>query len=263
MRRARVLLLCGSCALPSLASAQAVHPSATAESNFVRAESEARRTTMARALFDEGLRYLDAGRWFDAQDRFARVVELRYSPVAVYNLGLAQARLGHGVVAAATLRKLLADPSVEAKVREPAAALLIEVEAKFGWLGLRVAGPCEGCRVYVDSEEWPPAVLGVSVPIDAGTHALELRWDTAQLATDSVEVAAGARVAATLTSRPGALEVAQARSAFVSQTAARDPAGSGRDVPRASTDLLTNPWFWGAMGVLAAGVVTTLVIETR
>jgi hypothetical protein len=263
MRHLRVLALWSSCAWVSTATAQSARlPPAPVVSPGVRDEAEARRTTMARALFEEGLRYIDTGRWADAQDRFARVVELRYSPVAVYNLGLAQARLGHGVVAAATLRKLLADPSVEPKVRDPAAALLAEVEAKFGWLALRVTQPCDGCRVYVDSEEWPPAVLGVSVPIDAGKHGLELRWDASLLAAESVEVASAARVTATLTTPAGALAAARharfgaAAQPRFSERTSNAPTGSRSSV-------VASPWFWGAMAVLAAGAVTALVIESR
>jgi tetratricopeptide (TPR) repeat protein len=265
MRGLRVFLLWCSCAWASSVHAQPARlPPAAAGTLAARDDAEARHTTMARALFEEGLRYVDTGRWADAQDRFARVVELRYSPVAVYNLGLAQARLGHGVVAAATLRKLLVDPSVEPKVRDPAAALLAEVEAKFGWLTLHVAQPCDACRVYVDNDEWPPAVLGVSVPIDAGKHALELRWDASLLATGSVEVAAAARVVAMLTAPPDVLEAARAgRSGAAPSLRAAERAPDAIDASRSGSRVVTNPWFWGAMGVLAAGIATTIVIGTR
>jgi hypothetical protein len=263
-RVVRLLAFCSSCAWASIAYAAPVRlPLSAADTPAIHDDAEARRTTMARALFEEGVRHLDAGRWDDAQDRFARVIDLRYSPVALYNLGLAQARLGHGVVAAATLRKLLADPGIELKVREPAAVLLADVEAKFGWLTLRVAAPCRGCRVYVDREEWPPAILDVAVPIDPGKHALELHWDAALLATESVEVSPASRVEALLTARPGALDAARvARSGQTPLAVPSGPMPSRAPAPGDSR-VLTSPWFWGAMGVLAAGVVTTLVIETR
>jgi hypothetical protein len=223
-------------------------------------DAEARRTTMARALFDEGVRYLDAGRWTDAQDRFARVIDLRYSPVALYNLGLAQARCGRGVVAAATLRKLLADPGLEPKVREPAATLLAEVEAKFGWITLRVAKACESCRAYVDQEEWPLAALDVAVPIDPGTHALELRRGASLLAAESVDVSAGTWLETVIGSRLGSLDAAQAARASADRTwRATTPSNAAHS----GSNVLESPWFWGAMGALAAGIATTIVIETR
>jgi tetratricopeptide (TPR) repeat protein len=225
---------------------------------LAREQAEARRTTIARALFEEGLRFVDAGRWQDAQDRFRRVLELRYSAVAAYNLGLAQARLGFPVVSAATLRKLLADPALEAKVRDPAAALLVEVEAQFAWLTLHVRGRCDECRVEVDREDWPHAALGVAVPIDPGAHALELRWENTVLASDRIELGAAARGEATLAVAPGALEAARG-------SRAADPSGSvpGPSRPRSNASFLESPLFWTAMGVLVAGGTTALILETR
>ena len=222
-------------------------------------DSDARRTTMARALFDEGVRHLDAGRWTEAQDRFARVIELRYSAVALYNLGLAQARCGRGVVAAATLRKLLADPGLEPKVRDPATRLLAEVEAKFSWITLRVAKGCESCRAYVDQEEWPLAALDVAVPIDAGTHALELRRGTSLLAAQKVEATAGVWLEAVLGPPLGTLDAGQAARAEAERRVARERASAAHS----GSNVLQSPWFWGAMGVLAVGIATVVVIETR
>jgi hypothetical protein len=254
------LLLGSPCARAQLAAATP----APAERSFARDDGEARRTTMARALFEEGLRFMDAGRWVDAEDRFERVLSLRYSAVAAYNLGLAQARLGHGVVAAATFRKLLADPALEPKVREPATAQLSEVEAHFGWLTLHVPGRCEGCRVRIDRDDWPPAVWGVAVPIDAGSHALELRLDDSVLATAQIDIKPAARFETTLAPRAGALEAARGEDPPVEgpephpTSSATPRAGSGADTP-----LLASPWFWGAMGVLVAGAVVAVIVEVH
>ena len=242
----------------------AAQPVRASQSGFEAAanrDSDARRTTMARALFDEGVRLLDERRFSEAQDRFARVVDLRYSPVALYNLGLAQARCGRSVVAAATLRKLLTDPSVEPKVRDPATTLLAEVEGKFAWITIRPATNCESCRVYVDQEEWPLAALGVAVPIDAGQHTLELLRGTTRVASQTIELAPGARRELTLGPRP--LDAARA-----AQLKQRNAALARSDQPATNasaehSNVLRSPWFWGAMGVLVAGVATTIIIETR
>jgi tetratricopeptide (TPR) repeat protein len=230
-----------------------------------QAAVEARHTTMARALFEEGLRNVDAGQWAQAEDRFERVLELRYSAVAAYNLGLAQAKLGHGVVAAATLRKLLADATLEPKVRERASALLAEVEAHFGWLTLRVLGKCDGCSVYLNREEWPWAAVGVSVPIDPGKYKLELRWADVLLAQDRLEVSPAARVEASLAARPGALKAAQEAQAHAPQPAERteplSQAQLGISGTRNRTTLLSSPWFWSAMGVLVVGAVAAIALE--
>jgi tetratricopeptide (TPR) repeat protein len=251
------LSLGSPCARAQLAAATP----AASERPFVRDESEARRTTMARALFEEGLRFVDAGRWAEAEDRFERVLLLRYSPVAAYNLGLAQARLGHGVVAAATFRKLLADPTLEPKVREPATAQLSEVEAHFGWLTLHVPGRCEGCQVQIDREDWPPAVWGVAVPIDAGPHALELRRAESILAIAQIDIKPAARMEATLAPRAAAARGERSTGEGLPPGAASlatAPASSSANAP-----LLTSPWFWGAMGVLVVGSVTAVLVAAR
>lgn len=229
-----------------------------AQADTPAADLEARNTTMARALFDEGLRYVDAEQWAAAQDRFARVLTLRYSAVAAYNLGLAQARLGHGVVAAAALRRLLSDTNLDPKVRERANALLADVEAHFAWLTLRVVGECTGCTVYVNQDEWPWAAVGVSVPIDAGHYALRLRSGERVLAEERVDLAPAAHVEASLLATPSA---PQPGSAAVAVTAQDQPA----EPPRAAGDfnLLTSGWFWGAMGVVAAGTATAIILATR
>jgi hypothetical protein len=259
------LLLVGALAGPPRACAQLVAATNGASGRpAARDDSEARRTTMARALFEEGLRFVDAGRWSDAQDRFERVLELRYSTVAAYNLGLAQARAGHGVVAAATLRKLLTDPTLEPKVREPAVAQLAAVEAHFGWLTLHVPGRCDRCVVLVDREDWPPAVWGVAVPIDPGNHALELRIDSRVLASSQIEVNAAAHVETTLSGRPAALQAAgRDHTSGEAQPAGGRAAWTRSEAPHADAPLLASPWFWGAMGVLVAGAITAVVIETR
>jgi hypothetical protein len=251
-------------AAPCVRAQLAAAPPATADRPIVRDDSEARRTTMARALFEEGLHFVDAGRWADAQDRFGRVLELRYSAVAAYNLGLAQVRLGHGVVAAATLRKLLADPTLETKVREPATQQLSEVEANFAWLTLHVPGDCEGCQVRVDREDWPPAVWGVAAPIDAGSHALELRWNSSVLARAQIDLKPAGRLETTLTPQAGALENARGvRAAGEGQQPKDASVSTQNGAPSSSVPLLKSPWFWGAMGVLVVGAVTVIIVQTR
>jgi hypothetical protein len=265
--RARVrceFVLWFACAMHALlpsSSAQTPAFASSTDNPRPRDDADARRTTMARALFEEGLRLLDAGKWSDAQDRFGRVLELRASPVAVYNLGLAQARLGHVLVAAATLRRLLADATLDAKVRERATTLLNEVEAKFGWLTLRVGGVCDGCSVRVDSEEWPRALQGVAVPIDPGVHTLDLQLALTVLARETVEVAAAGRVEATLSARPSAQQTVQdGQARQTSANAKFEGARASRDTASRPSSPLVSPWFWGAMGVLVAGAVTVLII---
>ncbi|HKU40078.1 MAG TPA: hypothetical protein VJR89_18090, partial [Polyangiales bacterium] len=77
------------------------------------AGGDEQRVAAARALFEEGLRRVDAEQWSLAADCFARLLALRYSAVAAYNLALAQVRLGQTVRGLTSLRELLAQPGLE------------------------------------------------------------------------------------------------------------------------------------------------------
>jgi hypothetical protein len=263
---ARLVLVLGLVLLgrPLRAAADAqVEPPSAAKAPVSQTDREARATTIAHALFDEGLRHVDAGRWDEARDRFERVLTLRYSAVAAYNLGLADVRLGRGVFAAATLRKLLGDPALDPKVRESATALLAEVESHFAWLTVRVLGACDGCSVYLDEEEWPWAATGVSVPIDPGSYRLQVRWGQSGLAEDRIEVASAAHVEADLAVRPGVL--AAARSGQFANAPKSNPASSqptAADMPGQGS-ILASGWFWGAIGVLTAGAVSAIALDRR
>jgi hypothetical protein len=240
-------------------------PSAFAQSppaHESSAEVEARNTTMARALFDEGLKYVDSEQWEQAQDRFGRVLTLRYSAVAAYNYGLALARLGRGVVAASTLRRLLTDVNLDPHVHEHASTLLRDVEARFAWLNVRVHGECKGCEVSLNEQIWPWAAIGVFVPVDAGNYALRLRLKSNVLAEQRLSIAATERVEATLSSgHPGASAAAGAGSARPGVPMLATTPQAVAEPPRSS--VFKSGWFWGAMGVLVIGAAGTVVLASQ
>jgi hypothetical protein len=260
--------LCAVCMQLSAASAHAQHfhlglwQLSLAQAETSNSDADARHTTIARALFDEGLRFVDAEHWADARDRFARVLTLRYSAVAAYNLALAEARLGRGVVAAATLRKLLSDSTLDPKVHDRATALLTEVEARFGWLTLRVVGDCKGCTIYLDREEWPWAAVGVSVPIDPGSYALRLRIDDKVVDEQRLDVAPAAKVETSLMA-PGAAKLAVGGAPDgMAGDPTSGPVQSSTD-QGAHFNPLTSGWFWGAMGVIVAGAAAGIILATH
>lgn len=231
-------------------------PAATTES---AAAVEARNTTMARALFDEGLKYVDSGQWEQAQDRFARVLSLRYSAVAQYNWGLSLARLGRSVVAASALRRLLTDVNLDPHVHEHASSLLREVEARFAWLNVRVQGECTGCEVSLNDQPWPWAAIGVFVPVDAGSYALRLRLNHSLLAEQRLTIAATERVEATLVSGREAPRAAVATPQSANPVFMAAPGAA----PEPRRSVLMSGWFWGAMGVMAVGAAGVIVLASQ
>jgi hypothetical protein len=220
-------------------------------------------------MFEQGLRHVDAEEWSLAADRFSRVLELRYSAVAAYNLALARARLGEGVRALEGLRELLAHPGLDASVRDAALALQREEEATVGWLTVRVRGDCAGCRVLLDSTPVPTASLSAPLPVNPGQHAVALVRGSQQLDTSNLTIARGARLEASLDANQLQAGVAGASVATkgerMTQSSATAPPGAlarTDEDPKAprSGSLLASPWFWGGVGVLAAGAVTLGVV---
>jgi hypothetical protein len=219
---------------------------------------DAQMTAIARALFEEGLQFIDSAAWANAADRFSRLLAIRYSAVAAYNLALARSHLGQLVLAAETLQKLLADASLDAKVRGPALSLQADVERKVGSLTVTVEGDASGCILYVDDQAWPRVAWGVAAPMDPGEHVAQLRRGGSVLRSERVKVAPGAGVTTVLSLRPvpppaavaakaSATDPSQAPVAAVSPGADEGSGGS----------VLRNPWFWVGLGaVVVIGVVT-------
>lgn len=221
-------------------------------------EVDARNTTMARALFEEGLKFVDAEQWEQAQDRFARVLSLRYSAVAQYNYGLALARLGRNVVAASALRRLLSDVNLDPHVHEHATTLLRDVESRFAWLNVRVQGECEGCEVSLNEQLWPWAAIGVFVPIDAGSYALRLRLGTSVVAEQRLSIAPAERLEATLASGHPAAVAAGSTPGTPAYVGAQPQPGEPQ-----KPSLLRSGWFWGAVGVIAIGAAGMVVLTSH
>jgi len=222
----------------------------------------AQLNAIARALFDEGLAFVDSGDWLQAADRFSRLLAVRYSAVAAYNFGLAQARLGKLVTAAETLRRLLADAALDDTVRQSAVSLQAEVQRELGSLTVRVAPDAHGCMLYVDGQVWPVAAWGVAVPVNPGQHSLSLRLGRATLRSVAIEVAAGAHVEHLLSLRAVPGPAAAPASSSVPAGDARAPSAAlAVGDPHASRGgLLRRPWFWVGVGAVLAAAVTTGVV---
>lgn len=94
------------------------------------------RAERAREAFSEGLRLVEAKEYRAAQAAFARAYELEPHPLALYNLGQCQARLGEYAAAAQTLQRFLdqggdtIDPAQRSAVTRQLAELRARVDTK-------------------------------------------------------------------------------------------------------------------------------------
>jgi hypothetical protein len=103
----------------------------------------------------------------------------------------------------------------------------------------------------------------VAVPVDPGQHALVLSRDEQLIASTNLTVSRGARVEGNLNApQPQGVP----RAALSPQPADTLPASAppaaleATPTKQSEGSLLTSPWFWGGVGVLAAGVVTVGVL---
>ena len=236
---------------PSGSSQPAAAPEAS-EPVSEPAPEEAQLTAIARALFEEGLGFVDSEAWLDAADRFSRLLAIRYSAVAAYNLALARAHLGKYVVAAEMLRKVLADASLDPSVRAAAQRLQAEVDSKIGSLTVKVEGDATGCVLYVDDQAWPRAAWGVAAPVDPGEHIAQLRKHGSVRRTVTASVAPGGNVATVLSLQPvpPPAAVASAAQRSDSTSAPGEALAARDDDERGRGGVLRSPWFWAGVGAV-------------
>ena len=155
---------------------------------------DATSAAAARAVFNEGVTFADAGRWSEAVVRFRRALSLRESSVIAFNLAVALTHEGHPVEAAEIFRSVIRSRATEAPLRADATAALATAEPLIAWVTITYAAPTEGLTLLVSGSERPVALVGGSVPLDAGTHEITLtRSDGAIVGRGSVSVEAGAR----------------------------------------------------------------------
>lgn len=222
------------------------------------------RVAVARALFEEGLSHVDNQRWALAADCFSRLLALKYSAVAQYNLALSQARLGNALRAVELLQALLAEPQLEPTVRKASVDLFEEQRRQVAWLEVRIGGDCEGCTVGVDDRRLPGEahVDAITVAVAPGSHVLRLMRADTQLSSSQVDVSRGqwleielvanqptvtpsAMVAAASLAQPGGTSDASSVDASLDRTQSEDSSGG----------LLASPWFWGAIGAVVVGSI--------
>jgi len=137
-----------------------------------RARADA--TTEADALFDEGLKAMDAGDHAAACAKFGESQRLDPSIGTQFNLGLCNAALGR---TASAWTSFVAAADGAAKKREAerytaARKRALELEPRLVRLRLVVAEPPEGLVVTRDGAPIPPAQWNVAVPIDPGPHVM-------------------------------------------------------------------------------------------
>lgn len=253
MRTVILTLLLGGAALaPSVLAPSAVQAQSASE------------VAAARTLFEEGVAAANEGRWADALSAFERSYEIAPRSSTLLNLAGAQAQLGRLVAASESYRRLIRDAGSaarERRLREQAQDALDAVTPRLAHLTLRVPDLREGDRVMLDDAEVARALVGVSTPVDPGTHRVIVTRGASEIGRASLNLAEGesgdlnvvlrSGDTAVVATDEGHDEVPDAALTTTDETSD----GGGED--------LTLPIVLGVVGALVVGGVVAAVVATQ
>jgi hypothetical protein len=150
-------------------------------------EREAERT----ALYEEGVKLAEAGRWPDAADRFQRVVAIRPAPRVRFTLGEAQEKCGRLASAKATYALALEEARAagDQQAASAAAGALVGIEKRVPRLLLHLAEPVQGARASLDGRD---VELGErALELDVGAHHVQVRAPSREPFERQVQAAEG------------------------------------------------------------------------
>jgi hypothetical protein len=149
----------------------AVEPCAFAQTDDDRAG--------ARVAATEGVKASNEKRWADAADLFTRAESLVHSPVHLLYLARAQEKLGHLVKARENYTRIIREhlgadspdafKQAQASAQQEAGAL----EPRLAAITVKLGGQKGDVTVTMDGEKVPPALVGLPLPIDPGSHTFQ------------------------------------------------------------------------------------------
>lgn len=152
---------------------------------------DARITAAARALFQEGIAFGDAGDWSSALDRFERALALRDSPVVRFNLAQSCTHLGRLVEGSEHAVRVAQHPQADAGVRQAAEELRAWIAARLARLTVRLGEVPDDASATLDGRAIPASLVGVAMPVDPGPHEVTLVVGGRAVASEELVLAEG------------------------------------------------------------------------
>lgn len=216
------------------------------------AEPSASQVALARQLYAEGLREAEAHRYEEARAAFERSYALSPREVTLLNLAIVLAESGKLVAAVDAYRRFLAraDADIEARHGASARWALAGLEPRLAAVTIAVRHLRPTDVVRIDENVIAREGLGFEVPIDPGTHSVEVLRGRRSCARRAIRVAEGGHIDVELDAScpPSAEETARLAAAA---EASREDRSSG-----------SSAWVWLGVsaGVLAVAAVVVMII---
>lgn len=252
-RRARILF--------SLLAAGVVHASLGAPASAQSAPTAEERAG-ARAAAEGGTAKFNAGQFAEALDLYTRAEALFHAPPHVLMIGRAQAALGRLVQARESFTRVTREelsptaPGAFKKAQTDAAQELKELEPKIPYAAVSVSEPgAKGLVVTMDGKTIPSALVGVSHPVDPGSHVFKATADGFVSEEKSLALKQGEKRELKLELRPDASAKAPAGPAPAAEPAASKPPSSAPDEPATTPGNTLRTVGFAAAGVGVAGLI--------
>jgi len=242
-------------------------PSAWAQSDDDRAG--------ARVAATEGVKALNDKRFAEAADLFSRAESLVHSPVHLLYLARSQEKLGQLVKARENYTKIVREkyasdaPDAFRQAQASAQQEVGGLDGRIAAITVKLEGEKGPVTVTMDGEKVPPALIGLPLPVDPGSHTFQAAGTDLKSDPVTVSVAEGGRDALTLTvkSAPGTLApgaiapaVAAAPTPAPAATTAPSP-GTESTTGGGSSSMKVGGYIALGVGVVGVGLGTVFLLK--
>jgi len=206
----------------------------------------------AKAAFYEGLRSFNLGQWDEAVAGFEKSYKLSGDPALLFNVAQAQRQAGHRKEALIAYKAYLRE-NPDTPHRELVETKIRELEAS--------AGPAETATTPKPSADVPAGVwvnpFEPDAPVAAPEPALAEPARTPSAAAKPTPPEKAVTKVAPLPPGPPPVSLPSSASRAL-------PPSESPPFPAAQTGSSSNRWWWTGIGaVVAAGVVTAVILSTR
>jgi len=259
-------------------SVLAVEPNAWAQGDDDRAG--------ARVAATEGVKAMNEKRWADAADLFSRAESLVHSPVHLLYLARAQEQLGKLVKARENYNRIIREhvpPDAPDAFRQAQTSAHQEaggIDSRLATITVKLDGEKGSPTVTMDGERVPPALLGLPLPVDPGSHTFQAASAGLRSEPVTVSVTEGGKDVVTLTLRAapgtsapvsdaapgptGTTSVSQAPASTALTSTTAPPAGTTEhESSGGPSGLKVGGYVALGVGVVGVGVGTLFLLQSK